>query len=622
LFLPLFFFSSPSPAPNKHRRTEQKRDNADAKKLKGALVSFLEKAFYFKLHNLWFNINTICLRASRVGRTRWNMINRSDADRQTIIKEAKDRLVKLYEYVRDDNALREMQVTYEYYFNDAATKLQAFLRSQESWALFERWTTTLNIAADKYPDQFETDFFRFLEEIVDHWEEKNGLFKKAQMESKKEISKVVGNIEEQRSQIEELLAGETAQNSSVFSKLKAKDKIIIGVTAPIWIPIVVVAVPIVLVVFAVASFKEAMRKKAKREAYEKDRKRQKLEDTRELLNAINVEALTKKMFLSSENFMKQVTQDLAIRIVQDLKQVEQIEADEGNLAAIKKILESAMQIIEVVVSAVRTFYIENLRKDTIDKAKLKLNEMIGQGAFSKVYKGTYENKPVAIKVLITGDMATINAFFQEEEALHALRHPGILRFYGSYIETRPTGDREFYIVTALADGDLRAHLKVAHKKEERLIMIKELAGAIKYMHDSDYVHRDLKPENILVEGGSLKVADVGLTRKNIDITGTLAGTPLYMAPEILRHQYDVKVDVFSFGRIIWEVWFHESCDKHFPRNVDVLTAISKSFDLPQYLPGKDQPPKELAELFLNCCKVRKEERPTFKQICDTLDHIY
>jgi len=84
---------------------------------------------------------------------------------------------------------------------------------------------------------------------------------------------------------------------------------------------------------------------------------------------------------------------------------------------VKKVLESAMQITEVVVSAVRTYFIENLRKDTIDRSKMQLQEMIGTGAFSKVYRGTYDGNPVAVKVLITGDMATINAFFQEEEAL-------------------------------------------------------------------------------------------------------------------------------------------------------------------------------------------------------------
>ena len=294
---------------------EQKRDNADAKVLKQAMVDFLEMAFFFKLHNLWFNINASCLRASRVGRSRWNLVNRSDAERQQITTEAKTRLQKLYQYVRDESALREMTLTYELHFQEATKKLDAFLKSPDCWTMFEKWTTTLNIDPSDYPEKFEIEFFRFLEEIVDHWEEKNGFFRRAQIESKKELSKVVGEIEEQRSQVEQLLSGDGPQKApGPLSGMSTREKIIVGITSPIWIPIVIIAIPIVLAITSVASFKESRRKAAKREAYEKDKKRQKLEDARELLTVISAEALTKKMFLSSENFMKQVISDLAIRI--------------------------------------------------------------------------------------------------------------------------------------------------------------------------------------------------------------------------------------------------------------------------------------------------------------------
>lgn len=100
-----------------------------------------------------------------------------------------------------------------------------------------------------------------------------------------------------------------------------------------------------------------------------------------------------------------------------MRQIEFIEKDEKNQALMKQVLESAMQITDVVVGAVRNYYIENLRKDSIDKSKIHLTKQIGSGAFSKVYEGTYDQAPVAIKVLITSDTATINAFFQEEEVL-------------------------------------------------------------------------------------------------------------------------------------------------------------------------------------------------------------
>ena len=55
---------------------------------------------------------------------------------------------------------------------------------------------------------------------------------------------------------------------------------------------------------------------------------------------------------------------------------------------------------------------------------------------------------------------------------------------------------------------------------------------------------------------SVKIADVGLAKNQKEITGTLAGTPLYMAPEILASKkYDSAADIYSFGITMWEMWY-------------------------------------------------------------------
>ena len=54
----------------------------------------------------------------------------------------------------------------------------------------------------------------------------------------------------------------------------------------------------------------------------------------------------------------------------------------------------------------------------------------------------------------------------------------------------------------------------------------------------------------------MKIADVGLAKAEIDITGTLAGTPVYMAPEVFHSQvYNTKADIYSLGLLMWEMWY-------------------------------------------------------------------
>ena len=83
----------------------------------------------------------------------------------------------------------------------------------------------------------------------------------------------------------------------------------------------------------------------------------------------------------------------------------------------------------------------------------------------------------------------------------------------------------------------------------------DMCKGVSFLHASKIVHRDLKPQNILVfRGGLLKLADFGLSRSLDSLSGTFAGTPVYMAPEILlkREDYDESVDVFSLGLIMCE----------------------------------------------------------------------
>jgi len=74
------------------------------------------------------------------------------------------------------------------------------------------------------------------------------------------------------------------------------------------------------------------------------------------------------------------------------------------------------------------------------------------------------------------------------------------------------------------------------------------------MHSQGIVHRDIKPENIMLSAsGELKLIDFGLSKRQQGDKKlkTIAGTPYYMAPEVLDGRYDSKCDTWSLGVLLY-----------------------------------------------------------------------
>eukprot|EP00118_Oscarella_pearsei_P008023 m.40376 g.40376 ORF g.40376 m.40376 type:complete len:123 (+) comp32960_c0_seq7:630-998(+) len=113
---------------------------------------------------------------------------------------------------------------------------------------------------------------------------------------------------------------------------------------------------------------------------------------------------------------------------------------------------------------------------------------------------------------------------------------------------------------------LAPHSPLFFSLQEVRIIIRRLTDAVAYMHQHDMVHRDLKLENILLRGDNsddslnIKLTDFGLSyikgESNTVMEGTMmqtmCGTPLYMAPEVLKNQnYSKQCDIWSIGIIMY-----------------------------------------------------------------------
>lgn len=117
------------------------------------------------------------------------------------------------------------------------------------------------------------------------------------------------------------------------------------------------------------------------------------------------------------------------------------------------------------------------------------------------------------------------------------------------------------ITEYLSEGSLRGYL---HKLERKTVSLQklvtfalEIARGMEYIHSQGIVHRDLKPENVLIsEEFHLKIADFGIACEEAyrDVFTDDPGTYRWMAPEMIkRKHYGRKVDVYSFGLILWEM---------------------------------------------------------------------
>ena len=175
-------------------------------------------------------------------------------------------------------------------------------------------------------------------------------------------------------------------------------------------------------------------------------------------------------------------------------------------------------------------------------------------------------------------------------------------------------------------GDLADYLSRKKVLSEPVIrlFLRQIAAALKVLHDKSIVHRDLKPQNILLaydewikspqpEEIRVKVADFGFARHlEVDaMAATLCGSPMYMAPEVMTSQtYDSRADIWSLATIVYQC--HVGRAPFYAQNPQKLRALYENSPvLIPTIPERTSP--ALRSMLLAMLKKDPQERCTFTE---------
>jgi hypothetical protein len=183
-----------------------------------------------------------------------------------------------------------------------------------------------------------------------------------------------------------------------------------------------------------------------------------------------------------------------------------------------------------------------------------IKRAIDRGAFGEVYYALSDaGKEVALKLLHTNQEAELRGVSQ---CLN-LKHANLVALYD--IRRDDEGDA-WVVMEYIAGESLEQRLSRVTgglPVDEVLRWIDGFAAGIDYLHGRGIVHRDLKPANVFLDGGVVKIADVGLSKfmtpSRRSAQTESVGTVYYMAPEVAHGKYGRELDVYSLGVIAFEM---------------------------------------------------------------------
>jgi serine/threonine-protein kinase len=193
--------------------------------------------------------------------------------------------------------------------------------------------------------------------------------------------------------------------------------------------------------------------------------------------------------------------------------------------------------------------------------KYQIIELVGEGAMGVVYRArdSVLDRNVAIKVMnesIARQDDLRKRFLHEAQAAASLQHPNVVCIYDL-----GEADGHLFIAMEFVQGvDLEHLIELAQplSLQAKLDIVIDVLTGLAFAHKRGIVHRDIKPANIRVaEDGRAKIMDFGvahLASSSMTSTGSILGTPTYMAPEqITEGKTSPATDIFAVGGVLYQI---------------------------------------------------------------------
>jgi len=260
--------------------------------------------------------------------------------------------------------------------------------------------------------------------------------------------------------------------------------------------------------------------------------------------------------------------------------------------------------------------------------EVQLGEILNQGGFSVVHKGTWHGTKVAVKKLFDPNISAelLAEFDNEVQKLELLRHPNILMALA--VHRKPPA---LSLIMEMVDGGSYYQLLHAPHQfnsatgpvrsltfKENMSILDATATAMAFLHARGIAHRDIKSHNVLLSPHlEVKLCDFGLAKLKSELmTGSMqfAGTPNYMAPEVFRNaKYTESVDVFAFGTLLWEAMANDIPFANLdPADIRERVLEGQMLDMPSLAP------REVQQLIRSCWTLDYKVRPTMPEVLQSL----